>query len=68
MKKLSAFSVDYPITILMMVLAIILLGYISFNELGIDLLPDLNNPQIFIEIRAGERPPEEIEKNWMNSP
>ena len=46
MKKLSKFSVSYPITILMMVLAIILLGYISFNELGIDLLPDLNNPQI----------------------
>ena len=52
MKKLSKFSVSYPITILMMVLAIILLGYISFNELGIDLLPDLNNPQIFIEIKS----------------
>ena len=67
MKKLSAFSVDYPITILMMVLAIILLGYISFSELGINLLPDLNNPQIFIEIKAGERPPEEIENLFVET-
>jgi len=67
MKKLSEFSVNYPITILMMVLAIILLGYISFEELGMDLLPDLNNPRIFIELQAGERPPEEMENLFVES-
>jgi len=61
MKKLTQFSVNYPITILMMVLAVLLLGYISFSKLGIDLFPDLNNPRIFVELKAGERPPEEIE-------
>ena len=67
MKKLSEFSVNYPITILMMVLATILLGYISFEKLGIDLLPDLNNPQIFIELKAGERPPEEMENMFVEN-
>jgi hydrophobic/amphiphilic exporter-1 (mainly G- bacteria), HAE1 family len=67
MKKLTQFSVNYPITILMFVLAVILLGYISFSKLGIDLLPDLNNPKIFVEIQAGERPPEEIEKQFVES-
>jgi HAE1 family hydrophobic/amphiphilic exporter-1 len=66
MKKLSEFSVQYPITVFMFVLAILLLGYISFQKLGIDLLPDLTNPRIFIELKAGERPPEEIEKQFVD--
>jgi HAE1 family hydrophobic/amphiphilic exporter-1 len=67
MKALSEFSVNYPVTIMMMVLATLLLGYISFSELGIDLLPDLNNPQLFIELTSGERPPEEIENLFIES-
>jgi HAE1 family hydrophobic/amphiphilic exporter-1 len=61
MKKLSEFSVNYPVTVLMLVLAILLLGYISFDRLGIDLLPELSAPRLFIEVTAGDRPPEEIE-------
>ncbi len=51
----------------MLVLAVILLGYISFSKLGIDLFPDLNNPRIFVELKVGERPPEEIEKQFVES-
>jgi len=65
MKKLTKFSVNYPVTVSMIVVAIILLGYISFSRLGVDLLPDLNAPRIFIEINAGEKPPEEIEKQYI---
>jgi HAE1 family hydrophobic/amphiphilic exporter-1 len=46
----------------MLVLGIVLLGVISFGKLGTDLFPDLNNPKIYIELKAGERPPEELEK------
>jgi len=67
MRKLTQFSVDYPITIMMLVLGILLLGYISFQKLGIDLFPDLNNPRIFVEIQAGERPPEEMEKQFVQN-
>ena len=55
MKKIIEFSVNYPITISMAVLAVMLIGYISFSNLGMDLFPDLNNPRIFIELKAGER-------------
>jgi len=65
MKKLIQFAVDYPVTILMVVLAIILLGIISYGKLGVDLFPDLNNPRIFVEIESGERPPEEMEKQFV---
>lgn len=44
-----------------------MLGYISFSKLGIDLLPDMNAPRIFVEINAGERPPEEIEKQFVEN-
>lgn len=65
MYKLTKFSVEYPVSVLMFVLGVLLLGYISFSKLGIDLFPDLNNPKIFVEIKAGEKPPEEIEKQYV---
>lgn len=62
MKKLIQFAVDYPVTILMAVIGIFILGYISYTRLGVDLFPDLNSPRLFVEIQAGEKSPEEIEK------
>lgn len=67
MKKLAQFAVDYPITITMAILAVTLLGYISFSKLGMDLFPDLNNPRIFVELKSGERPPEEMERQFVQS-
>ena len=65
MKKLIKLAVNNQVTILMIVLAIGLLGKISYDKLSVDLLPDLNNPKLFVEINAGERPPEEIEKQFV---
>ena len=67
MRNIVKFAVDNPVTICMMVLAILLLGKISYDQLSVDLLPDLNNPRLFVEIKAGERPPEEIEKRWIKN-
>jgi hydrophobic/amphiphilic exporter-1 (mainly G- bacteria), HAE1 family len=66
MDKIAGFAVKYPVTVLMLVLGIVLLGFISFGKLGTDLFPDLNNPKIYIELKAGEKPPEEIEKNYVD--
>lgn len=67
MKKISEFSVNFPITVLMLIAAVGLLGVISFNRLSVDLLPDLNNPRIFADIRAGELPPEELERKFIDN-
>ncbi len=67
MKKLTNFAVNFPVTILMMVLGVLLLGVISYQKLGIDLFPDLNSPRIFVEIKSGERPPEEMEKLYVSN-
>lgn len=66
MNRIARFAVRYPVTVLMFVLGVMLLGFISFGKLGTDLFPDLNNPKIYIEIKAGEKPPEEIEKNYVD--
>ena len=67
MKNIIKFAVSNPVTICMVVLAILLLGKISYDQLSVDLLPDLNNPRLFIELKAGERPPEEIEKQFVKN-
>ncbi len=66
MKKIARFAVDNPVTILMIILGILLLGIISYGKLGTDLFPDLNNPRIYVELVAGERPPEEMEKQFVD--
>ncbi len=67
MKKITQFSVNNPVTVTMLVLAIILLGFISFGRLSIDLFPNMNAPRIFVEIKSGERPPEEMEKQFVEN-
>ena len=67
MKKLIEFAVKNKVTVLMLVCGILLLGKISYDELGIDLLPNMNNPRLYVEIVVGERPPEEIEKNFVSN-
>lgn len=66
MRKITQFSVNNPVTVAMLMLAVILLGFISFGKLGTDLMPELNNPRIYVELSAGEKPPEEIEKQFVD--
>ena len=67
MKKIVSMAVNYPVSILMMVLAVILLGFISFGKLGIELVPELKNPTLFVELKVGIKPPSEIEKQFIES-
>ena len=53
MRKIINFAVNNPITILMAVLGIMLLGKISYDKLSVDLLPDINNPKLYVDITAG---------------
>ena len=67
MKKLVSWAIRKPVTVTMAVLAILLLGKISYDRLSVELLPSMNSPRLFVEIDAGERPPEEIEKQFVRS-
>ncbi len=65
MNGITKFAVKYPVSVLMITLGICLLGIISYNKLGTDLFPDLKNPALYIDLQVGERPPEEIEKQFV---
>jgi len=67
MKGITKFAVKYPVTVLMITLAVCLLGIISYNRLGTDLFPNLKNPALYIELEAGERPPEEVEEQFVSN-
>ena len=67
MRKLVSWAVKKPVTVTMAVLAILLLGKISYDRLSVELLPSMNSPRLFVEIDAGERPPEEIEKQFVRN-
>ncbi|MGH7456237.1 MAG: efflux RND transporter permease subunit, partial [bacterium] len=62
--NLPQFSVRYPVTVAMVMLAIVILGVISFNRLGTDLLPAIYNPRLVVEIQSGERSPQEMEQRF----
>ena len=40
MNSITKFAVKYPVSVLMLTLAVCLLGTISYNKLGTDLLPE----------------------------
>lgn len=67
MRKILQFALKNPVTISMIVFAILLLGKISYDRLSVDLLPNMNTPRLFVELQAGERPPEEIEKMFVKN-
>ena len=58
------FSTKYPTTIAMATLAVVLLGYISLERLGTDLLPDLHTPVISVDLRASGKSPWEMEERY----
>jgi HAE1 family hydrophobic/amphiphilic exporter-1 len=65
-KSITRFSVHYPVSVSMIIVAILLLGFISFDKLGIDLFPNLHSPRLYVELVAGERPPEEMEEKYVD--
>lgn len=61
--KISDFSVERPVTITMIVLAIILIGSISLSNLSLELLPDTEMPFLMIRTSYSGASPEEIEES-----
>ena len=60
--KLPEFSVNRPITVLMIIMVILVLGVISFPQLGLDMLPDITYPIISVVTEYQGVAPEDMEK------
>ena len=58
----AAFAVRRPVAITVVAVAIALVGGLSWRELPVDLLPDLQSPTVVVSIQSGNRPPTEMER------
>ena len=48
--KLADFSIRRPVFITMQVLAVLVLGIVSFNRLGVDIMPEVNFPYVVVTV------------------
>ena len=67
MKNLIRLAINHPVTILMLTLGCCLLGIISYKGLSTELFPDIKSPALFISLYADGQPPEEIERNYVET-
>lgn len=58
---LSNFSVKRPVTIVMVVCIVLILGFVSFTNLAVDLYPDFNLPYALVLTNYEGAGPEEVE-------
>jgi len=59
---LARYATKRPVAVTVVAAAVIMLGWISWRDLPLDLLPDLQSPTILVSIRSGDRPPTEMER------
>lgn len=58
---LSKFSVKRPYTVVVAVVLILILGFVSFDKMTVDLLPDMNLPYAIVMTTYPGASPEEVE-------
>lgn len=61
-ESLAAGATRRPVAVTVVALAVGLVGWLSWRELPVDLLPDLRSPTVVVAVRAGNRPPAEMER------
>ena len=62
--KIPAFATKNPVAVVMLFAAICLLGYLSVDRLGIDLLPDISTPKIVVTLTVEDLSPQELEEKY----
>ena len=63
MKSFIGLVVKRPITIIMIIISVLILGLISLSRLSIDSMPNMQMPYISVHTRYRNAGPEEIEKS-----
>ena len=59
---LARYATRRPVAVTVIAAAIIMLGWIAWKDLPLDLLPDIQSPTILVSIKSGDRPPTEMER------
>ncbi|MDH3592752.1 MAG: efflux RND transporter permease subunit, partial [Planctomycetota bacterium] len=62
MEGLTRLATRRPVAASVLAAAVVVLGWIAWGDLPLDLLPDIQSPTIVVSLRSGDRPPTEIER------
>ena len=57
-----ALATRRPVAVSVLAAAVSLVGWLAFQRLPVDLLPDLQSPTVVVSVRSGDRPPTEMER------
>jgi HAE1 family hydrophobic/amphiphilic exporter-1 len=60
--SVAALATRRPVAVSVCAVAIVLVGWLAWGQLPVDLLPDLQSPTIVVSVRSGDRPPTEMER------
>src|SRR5690554_1830172 len=61
-EALARIAVRRPVAVTVLAAAIVVLGWVSWRGLPLDLLPDIESPTVLVSVSAGERPAIEMER------
>ena len=62
MYAIARLATKRPVAITVLAAAIVVLGWIAWQKLPLDLFPDIQSPTILVSVRSGDRPPTEMER------
>ena len=67
MEALARLATRRPVAVTVLAVAVVLLGWVAWTKLPLDLLPDIQSPTVVVSIRSGDRPPAEMERLYGES-
>lgn len=62
MENLARLAGRRPVAVTVSAVVIVVLGFISWNDLPLDLFPDIQSPTVLISVTSGDRPAVEMER------
>src|SRR5688572_9974051 len=62
MEALARVATRRPVAVTVLAAVVVVLGFVSWRGLPLDLLPDLESPTVLISVSSGERPAVEMER------
>jgi HAE1 family hydrophobic/amphiphilic exporter-1 len=62
MYEIARIAARRPVAVTVLAVATVILGWISWQGLPVDLFPDIESPTILVSVRSGDRPPTEMER------
>ena len=59
---LPELAIKRPVTMLMLIVSLVVLGLVALSRLPLAFMPDVQEPELFVELPYGNASPEQVER------